>query len=343
MAEGGDALAQCNLGIYYKNEIVVKKDLNKACSWTEKSANLGNSKAQFILGVIYEKGEGVSKSYEKAIEYYKRSLDGGFHDHILANLDNEDSPIPTLGNVTIKIHEILKSLQVDDENPPSLTDFTTLSTFEEIVKKKSSGKLRLQNIDGCNDPVEDKTLFEWRKIYGVNTPVMVDRYPSILSLCEGSPENLPMWDTYAKDSTSVGFSLLKKSIKELAECKDLYAGNFPTGFSNEKETNKDKKPNLYNVLYLPRKNEANKSTKSDVIERLYALNTKIEDKSVIDELDSLKEEIIKNDDLKEHLPKLLIELAHVAKYDDYQYEKEVRLVRFAFKSDITDVNITVFH
>ena len=201
----------------------------------------------------------------------------------------------------------------------------------------------MQNIDGCNDPVEDKTLFEWRKIYGVNTPVMVDRYPSILSLCEGSPENLPMWDTYAKDSTSVGFSLLKKSIKELAECKDLYAGNFPTGFSNEKETNKDKKPNLYNVLYLPRKNEANKSTKSDVIERLYALNTKIEDKSVIDELDSLKEEIIKNDDLKEHLPKLLIELAHVAKYDDYQYEIEVRLVRFAFKSDITDVNVTVFH
>ena len=130
MAEGGDALAQCNLGIYYKNEIVVKKDLNEACSWTEKSANLGNSKAQFILGVIYEKGEGASKSYEKAIEYYKRSLDGGFYDHILANLDNEDSPIPTLGNVTIKIHEILKSLQVDDENPPSLTHFTTLSTFE---------------------------------------------------------------------------------------------------------------------------------------------------------------------------------------------------------------------
>ena len=41
-----------------------------------------------------------------------------------------------------------------------------------------------------------------------------------------------------------------------------------------------------------------------------------------------------NGDYDEQLPKLLAELAHIIKYDDYAYEKEIRLVQFAFEDDI---------
>ena len=41
-----------------------------------------------------------------------------------------------------------------------------------------------------------------------------------------------------------------------------------------------------------------------------------------------------DEELREQLPKLLAELAHIIKYDDYAYEKEIRLVQFAFEDDI---------
>ena len=47
------------------------------------------------------------------------------------------------------------------------------------------------------------------------------------------------------------------------------------------------------------------------------------------------EELKKHDEkLRAQLPKLLAELAHIIKYDDYAYEKEIRLVQFAFEDDI---------
>jgi uncharacterized protein len=41
------------------------------------SANDGNSRAQFGLGVIYHKGKGVKQDHDKAIEWYKKAAEQG--------------------------------------------------------------------------------------------------------------------------------------------------------------------------------------------------------------------------------------------------------------------------
>ena len=354
-AERGLDLAEYNLGIYYDTGIGTEVDKKKAFVWIKKSAMQGNAQALFNLGVFYETGTGVGKNLDEAIKYYRCSLNGGLH-----NVTEKIVNIPDLGKVVVHIHEILKLLLVNDTAKLSLTHFTTLSTFEKVINKERVEKLRLQNIDGCNDPMEGKTLFEWFNIESVNAPDMEDSYPLILSLCKGSPENLPMWNTYADNSTGVGLSLSDVSIKELTECKDPYADNLLSISPKEY-----KKPALYNVLYLPRECEG----KNNVLKLLDSFEPKDVNKGGRKKLEDLKKEIIKNDEqnqlnaieklktlknklkeiidkdkdkdvkLKEYLPKLLIELAHVVKYDDYQYEKEIRLVRFAFKSDIDDESL----
>ncbi|QLH36693.1 MAG: sel1 repeat family protein [Parachlamydiaceae bacterium] len=44
------------------------------------SANQGDSGAQFYLGSLYERGEGVSQDLNKAIEYYKLSAALGYEE-----------------------------------------------------------------------------------------------------------------------------------------------------------------------------------------------------------------------------------------------------------------------
>ena len=46
-AEKGDERAQCNLGMKYLQGDGVKKDLGEAVKWFKKSAEQGNTKAQF--------------------------------------------------------------------------------------------------------------------------------------------------------------------------------------------------------------------------------------------------------------------------------------------------------
>ncbi len=48
-----------------------------AVHWYQYSANLGNTKSQNNLGVMYEKGEGVALNIDNAIFWYSKSAEGG--------------------------------------------------------------------------------------------------------------------------------------------------------------------------------------------------------------------------------------------------------------------------
>ncbi len=43
-----------------------------------KSAEQGDAWAQYNLGLIYKNGEGVSQDYEKAIDWFTKSAEQGF-------------------------------------------------------------------------------------------------------------------------------------------------------------------------------------------------------------------------------------------------------------------------
>ena len=61
------------LGSYYES-----KDIEKSLFYLNKSIDLGNVDACITIGNIYEKGIGVKKNLEKALQFYKKALNRGY-------------------------------------------------------------------------------------------------------------------------------------------------------------------------------------------------------------------------------------------------------------------------
>ena len=57
---------------YYK-----KKDFVKAVAWFRRSAEHGNADAQYNLGLMYHKGEGVSKNFSEAVKWWRKAAENG--------------------------------------------------------------------------------------------------------------------------------------------------------------------------------------------------------------------------------------------------------------------------
>ncbi|MBP3298735.1 MAG: SEL1-like repeat protein [Muribaculaceae bacterium] len=77
LAEGGNARAQCNLGLCYANGKGVAQSDTEAAEWFKKSAEQGNAYAQFNLGSCYWNGLGVAQDKKAAVEWYRRSAEQG--------------------------------------------------------------------------------------------------------------------------------------------------------------------------------------------------------------------------------------------------------------------------
>ena len=80
LANQGDAAAQYNLGLMYDKGEGVRQDYLKARQWYEKAANQGYAQAQFNLGVIYYHGKGVRQNIATAKEFFGKACDNGFQE-----------------------------------------------------------------------------------------------------------------------------------------------------------------------------------------------------------------------------------------------------------------------
>jgi len=69
-AEAGNASAQFNLGLMYAKGEGVPKDDAEALRWYRKAADQGNALAQSNLGVMYANGRGVPKDDAEAYAWY---------------------------------------------------------------------------------------------------------------------------------------------------------------------------------------------------------------------------------------------------------------------------------
>jgi TPR repeat protein len=76
-ADQGDADAQFNLGVMYAKGQGVVKDEVEAVKWFRKAADQGNAEAQSNLGVMYAKGEGVVKDEVEAVKWFRKAADQG--------------------------------------------------------------------------------------------------------------------------------------------------------------------------------------------------------------------------------------------------------------------------
>jgi len=76
-AKQGHAGAQYMLGLMYDNGQGVKKDYAEAMKWYRMAADQGNADAQNNLGVMYQRGQGVARNDVEALEWYRKAAAQG--------------------------------------------------------------------------------------------------------------------------------------------------------------------------------------------------------------------------------------------------------------------------
>lgn len=74
-ADDGNARAQFKLGLLYRYGLGVAQDYEQAVSWYRKAAAQGLASAQNDLGRMYEYGYGVAQDYVKAIACYRKAAE----------------------------------------------------------------------------------------------------------------------------------------------------------------------------------------------------------------------------------------------------------------------------
>lgn len=81
LAEQGDPSAQCQVGDFYHNGLVVEQDLEKAVWWTRRGADHLHRDSEYNLARFYEDGIGVEPDPEQAAFWYRQAA---LQDHSLA-------------------------------------------------------------------------------------------------------------------------------------------------------------------------------------------------------------------------------------------------------------------
>ncbi len=72
-AEAGNFEAQFNVGLMYERGIGVSKDERESLVWYRKSAEQGYANAQFNLAVLYENGRGTAVDFYQAHQWYRKA------------------------------------------------------------------------------------------------------------------------------------------------------------------------------------------------------------------------------------------------------------------------------
>lgn len=78
LALNGDAAAQYRLGVMYTKGQGVAKDDKQAASWYLKAAEQDDTRAQFAIAERYARGKGVPQDDKQAASWYLKAADHGF-------------------------------------------------------------------------------------------------------------------------------------------------------------------------------------------------------------------------------------------------------------------------
>ncbi|MCX5831033.1 MAG: tetratricopeptide repeat protein [Deltaproteobacteria bacterium] len=78
LAEQGDAASQFNVGLIYYSGQGVSRDYLEALNWFSKAALQGHTIAQYNIGYMYEKGEGTPQDYVEAAKCYRQAAERGY-------------------------------------------------------------------------------------------------------------------------------------------------------------------------------------------------------------------------------------------------------------------------
>jgi len=77
LAEQGNAGAQYNLGQLYRKGQGVRQDNKEAIKWYRKATDQGHARAQYNLGVTYANGQGAPQDYVQAHMWFNLAASSG--------------------------------------------------------------------------------------------------------------------------------------------------------------------------------------------------------------------------------------------------------------------------
>lgn len=77
LAQKGNAEAQFALGLMYDKGQGVAQTDRQAAAWYQKAADQGDADAQLNLGLMYANGRGVAKNYRQAAAWWQKAADQG--------------------------------------------------------------------------------------------------------------------------------------------------------------------------------------------------------------------------------------------------------------------------
>jgi TPR repeat protein len=77
LAEHGNAIAQYNLGVMYYKGDGVPQSYPDAVFWYRHAAWQGDASAQLSLGLMYYNGQGTLQSYAEALTWFRKAADQG--------------------------------------------------------------------------------------------------------------------------------------------------------------------------------------------------------------------------------------------------------------------------
>jgi TPR repeat protein len=77
LAAEGNAKAQYNLGLMYRNGQGIAQDYAEAAEWFRRAAEQGDAEAQLNLGLMYGTGQGVKQKYSEAVKWYRLAATQG--------------------------------------------------------------------------------------------------------------------------------------------------------------------------------------------------------------------------------------------------------------------------
>jgi len=75
LAERGDANAQFEVALFYRDGLYVEQDDEMAFEWCLKSAEQGLAEAEAMLGDMYYDGIGVEQDYKESLRWYMRAAE----------------------------------------------------------------------------------------------------------------------------------------------------------------------------------------------------------------------------------------------------------------------------
>jgi TPR repeat protein len=77
LAATGAASAEYNLGVMYAKGQGVEQNFPEALRWYRRAADQNQTQAQVSLGVLYAFGQGVPRDYQEAAKWYRKAADQG--------------------------------------------------------------------------------------------------------------------------------------------------------------------------------------------------------------------------------------------------------------------------